>query len=178
MVKDNPQDDFDRPGRQDLPTQLMVYPIASMAMASAIGLRVANHVFGMLMDAVTGRAPTERRNPAPVERDTNEATPPGGHLTLVPDDRSARPPSSRATARKPDDLKTISGIGPKLEQVLIARGLSSYAQIAALDEAEIAEIDSELGFAGRIHRDDWIGQAKSLASGSESGSKSAGRKRS
>ncbi|PDT17432.1 5' DNA nuclease [Rhizobium sp. J15] len=68
-----------------------------------------------------------------------------------------------ARTRKADDLKLIAGIGPKLEQVLNARGIRSFAEIAAWSDAEIARLDAELGFNGRIARDDWAGQAKVLA---------------
>lgn len=66
-------------------------------------------------------------------------------------------------AEKADDLKLIAGIGPKLEQVLNARGIRSFAEIAAWTDEDIARLDGELGFNGRIARDDWIGQAKVLA---------------
>jgi len=58
-----------------------------------------------------------------------------------------------------DDLKAISGIGPKLEQVLNKLGVSTYAQIAAWTDAEIARIEEHFGFPGRIGRDGWVGQA-------------------
>ncbi|SCB60007.1 NADH-quinone oxidoreductase subunit E [Rhizobium aethiopicum] len=64
---------------------------------------------------------------------------------------------------KADDLKLIAGIGPKLEQVLNARGIRSFADIAAWSDEDIARLDADLGFNGRIARDDWIGQAKVLA---------------
>ncbi|MBB4441381.1 MULTISPECIES: 5' DNA nuclease [Rhizobium] len=64
---------------------------------------------------------------------------------------------------KTDDLKLITGIGPKLEQVLNAKGIRSFAEIAAWTDEEIARFDAELGFSGRIGRDDWTGQAKVLA---------------
>jgi NADH-quinone oxidoreductase subunit E len=64
---------------------------------------------------------------------------------------------------KTDDLKLIAGIGPKLEQVLNAKGIRSFAEIAAWTDEEIARLDAELGFNGRIGRDDWTGQAKVLA---------------
>ncbi|MGO6900467.1 5' DNA nuclease, partial [Rhizobium ruizarguesonis] len=64
---------------------------------------------------------------------------------------------------KADDLKLIAGIGPKLEQVLNAKGIRSFAEIAAWTDEEIARLDAELGFNGRIGRDDWAGQAKVLA---------------
>ncbi|TAU83088.1 5' DNA nuclease [Rhizobium leguminosarum] len=64
---------------------------------------------------------------------------------------------------KVDDLKLIAGIGPKLEQVLKDKGIRSFADIAAWTDEEIARFDAELGFNGRISRDDWTGQAKVLA---------------
>ncbi|AUW41855.1 5' DNA nuclease [Rhizobium leguminosarum] len=64
---------------------------------------------------------------------------------------------------KADDLKLIAGIGPKLEQVLNAKGIRNFAEIAAWTDEEIARLDAELGFNGRIGRDDWTGQAKILA---------------
>lgn len=74
-------------------------------------------------------------------------------------------PNSMAKPDVVDDLKAISGVGPKLEQVLNKLGIWTYAQIAALDAAEIAWLDDELGFSGRIGRDDWTGQARKLVSG-------------
>lgn len=68
-----------------------------------------------------------------------------------------------ARAAKADDLKLIAGIGPKLEQVLNAKGIRSFAEIAAWTDEDIARLDGELGFNGRIGRDDWTGQAKILA---------------
>ncbi|MBB3162011.1 NADH-quinone oxidoreductase subunit E [Rhizobium laguerreae] len=64
---------------------------------------------------------------------------------------------------KTDDLKLIAGIGPKLEQVLNAKGIRSFAEIAGWTDEEIDRFDTELGFNGRILRDDWTGQAKVLA---------------
>ncbi|NTF41639.1 5' DNA nuclease [Rhizobium rhizogenes] len=72
------------------------------------------------------------------------------------------PARSRKVAVKADDLKRISGVGPKLEQVLNGRGIQRFADIAAWSDADIVRIDAELGFDGRIRRDDWVGQAKAL----------------
>ncbi|OWV62485.1 NADH-ubiquinone oxidoreductase [Rhizobium sp. N122] len=68
-----------------------------------------------------------------------------------------------ARAAKADDLKLIAGIGPKLEQVLNAKGIRRFAEIAGWSAEDIARLDAELGFNGRIGRDDWTGQAKVLA---------------
>ena len=55
--------------------------------------------------------------------------------------------------------------GPRLEQELNARGIVSYAGIAALTRAAVKKIDGELGLEGRVLRDDWAGQAKALSGG-------------
>jgi NADH-quinone oxidoreductase subunit E len=61
-----------------------------------------------------------------------------------------------------DDLKRISGIGPKLEQVLNGMGIRTYAQIAAWTADDLAKVDDQLKLGGRISRDDWLGQANVL----------------
>lgn len=61
-----------------------------------------------------------------------------------------------------DDLKRISGVGPKLEQVLNGMGIGTYAQIAAWTPADIARVDDHLKLGGRILRDDWVGRASAL----------------
>lgn len=83
--------------------------------------------------------------------------------------KSAKPTRAAATkaiAQTPprkDDLKLISGVGPGLEKKLQDAGITTYAQIAKLTEREITELETHVvKFAGRIKRDDWIGQAKQL----------------
>ena len=69
-----------------------------------------------------------------------------------------------------DDLTRIKGLGPKLAATLRDLGVTTFAQIAAWDEAGIDRIDSQLGrFQGRIRRDDWVGQAQLLAQGDDAG---------
>ena len=64
-----------------------------------------------------------------------------------------------------DDLKLISGVGPKLEDTLNSNGVWHFWQIAEWKKADIAMMDDLLSFKGRIERDDWIKQAKTLAKG-------------
>lgn len=69
-----------------------------------------------------------------------------------------------------DDLSRIKGLGPKLQKLLPTLGLSTFAQIAALTEADLAELDTKLGaFAGRPAKDNWVEQAKYLAAGDTAG---------
>lgn len=67
----------------------------------------------------------------------------------------------------PDDLKMISGVGPKIEGILNDLGIFTFAQIAGWKKAEREWVDGYLKFAGRIERDDWVKQAKALAKGGE-----------
>ncbi|NNF72060.1 MAG: 50S ribosomal protein L21 [Rhodobacteraceae bacterium] len=62
-----------------------------------------------------------------------------------------------------DDLKQLSGVGPALEKKLLEAGVTSFAQIAAWGEDEIAEFGEKLSFKGRIEREGWVEQAKALA---------------
>ena len=62
-----------------------------------------------------------------------------------------------------DDLKKLSGVGPALEKKLHEAGVTTFAQIAAWTDADVAEMDEKLSFKGRIEREDWIAQAKELA---------------
>ncbi|MCX5513523.1 polyhydroxyalkanoate depolymerase [Kaistia algarum] len=62
-----------------------------------------------------------------------------------------------------DDLKQISGVGPKLETTLNAIGIFHFWQLAALTAAQLTELDSRLAFKGRAARDKWVGQAATLA---------------
>ncbi len=67
-----------------------------------------------------------------------------------------------------DDLKQIKGVGPKLEKVLNDMGFYHFDQIASWTPEEVAWVDDNLeGFKGRVTRDDWVSQAKTLASGSK-----------
>jgi predicted flap endonuclease-1-like 5' DNA nuclease len=65
-----------------------------------------------------------------------------------------------------DDLKQIKGVGPKLEQLLNSMGVYHFDQIAGWTAEEIAWVDENLqGFKGRVSRDDWVAQARTLARG-------------
>ena len=68
-----------------------------------------------------------------------------------------------AASGEGDDLTQLSGVGPALLKKLNAAGISTFAQIAAWTEADVAEFDEKLSFKGRIEREGWIAQAKELA---------------
>lgn len=67
-----------------------------------------------------------------------------------------------------DNLKEIKGVGPKLEAMLNDMGFYHFDQIANWGPDEVAWVDANIkGFKGRVSRDSWVDQAKTLASGGE-----------
>jgi len=70
-------------------------------------------------------------------------------------------PALRSVPKEKDDLKRIKGIGPVIERTLNSLGITTFKQIAELNEADIQRISEALDtFPGRIERDDWIGGAR------------------
>lgn len=84
---------------------------------------------------------------------------------LIPGKR----PSGLVAARsgKADDLKLIKGIGPQNEGRLHGLGIWHFEQIAAWTAENIEWVGHYLAFPGRIEREDWVAQARSLAAGIE-----------
>lgn len=115
--------------------------------------------------------------------DRINSSPIGGPTTLL--NGGARQPARQQTTRTstagkpkmlrrartsgPDKLTRISGIGPKLESKLHEMGIFHFDQIAAWNKANIAWVDEHLRFKGRIEREDWIAQAKTLAKNARGG---------
>jgi len=64
---------------------------------------------------------------------------------------------------KPDDLKKVEGIGPKIASTLVAAGISTFAELAKAKPAKISEIIAEV--RGNHVTDTWPAQAKMAAEG-------------
>lgn len=62
-----------------------------------------------------------------------------------------------------DDLKQISGVGPKIEGILNDLGIFYFSQVADWSRENVEWVDSYLSFKGRIDRENWIQQAKVLS---------------
>lgn len=92
---------------------------------------------------------------------TEVPTPAATVAALMPE--GFRKPATIDKPAAPDDLKVITGVGPKLEKVLNDLGIWTYAQVAAWTPAEVAWVDDYLGFKGRVERDGWLEQAAALA---------------
>jgi len=103
---------------------------------------------GVMAAIGSGSAPTEAA-PAP-------------KAAAKPKAAKAEKPADAAAG---DDLKQLSGVGPALEKKLHEAGVTTFAQIAAWGEDDIAAFDEKLNFKGRIEREGWVEQAKTLAQG-------------
>ena len=63
---------------------------------------------------------------------------------------------------EPDDLEEVVGIGPVLNAKLRELGVTTFEQVAAWSAADAERIGNELDFPGRIERENWIEQARTL----------------
>ena len=78
--------------------------------------------------------------------------------------------SHAVAPKQEDDLKVLEGIGPKVESVLKAAGIASFADLA---QADAAKVQSVLNTAGlqMMNPAGWIEQAKLAAKGDMEGLK-------
>jgi predicted flap endonuclease-1-like 5' DNA nuclease len=65
------------------------------------------------------------------------------------------------------DLKRIRGIGVLIEKKLNSLGITAYEQVANWTRSDIDRVSELLDFKGRIERENWIEQARILASGGQ-----------
>ena len=105
--------------------------------------------------------------------DTPEAAlPPRSNEVVETPESDAKPKvlyTDGPTDGTPDDLKKIKGIGPKFEGDLNAKGVYYFRQIAAWKAKDIKMVEDVIdSFPGRIKRDEWVKQAKTLAKGVKS----------
>lgn len=89
----------------------------------------------------------------------------GTTISAAMPDTSSQPLMLSAPPSTVDDLKRIKGIGGVIEQTLNELGVYQFKQIADWDEHNIAWVENSLSFPGRINRENWVEQAKTLAQG-------------
>lgn len=115
--------------------------------------------------------PAEKAGQPPAQPEAAAAAvqPTATETVEIPESEQVRPEALQAARDgKADDLKRIKGIGPKLEAMLNGMGFFHFDQIAAWSPQEMAWVDQNLeGFKGRATRDQWVAQAKLLATGQE-----------
>ena len=62
----------------------------------------------------------------------------------------------------PDDLAKLTGVGPQIVKKLNDHGVFHYWQVAAMTKAEADKLDADLKLNGRVARDNWVEQARTL----------------
>lgn len=108
--------------------------------------------------AVAAAAPAKKA--APKAAPKAEAAP----VAEAPAAEAAKPANLLdAPKGEADDLTRISGVGPKLLEKLNDNGVYHFWQIQEWGPSEIAFMDDQLSFKGRIERDEWIKQATEFA---------------
>ncbi len=75
---------------------------------------------------------------------------------------AAAAPLFTAPKGEADDLTVIKGIGPVAAKDLNEQGITTFAQIAALSDADVEKIDANMPFSADQIKD-WREQAKELA---------------
>ena len=109
--------------------------------------------------AIGGAAPKAAKKPAAKKAEPKVEAPVEAAPEKAVPKKAAAPKAASGGA---DKLTTINGIGPVIEKKLIALGITTFQQIADLDEAKKADIEEQLSFKGRIDREEWVAQAKDL----------------
>ncbi|MEM9653901.1 MAG: hypothetical protein AAGA65_17550 [Actinomycetota bacterium] len=115
----------------------------------------------------TESAPEPHAEPTP---DTDAAPAPDPDPVIDLTDAENRGPDGRTIdlveVNHRDDLQVIKGIGPSLEAKLHGMGITTWEQLAALTDEDVAAVGAGIAiFPGRIKRDQWVEQAAALVSG-------------
>lgn len=110
--------------------------------------------------ATTAKAKTAAKSTASKAASTTKAAAKPARKPVAKDGKPEMLKEARAGGA--DDLKKISGVGPKLEGVLNDLGVYHFDQVAGWSKKDIQWVDDRLKFKGRIERDEWIKQAKAL----------------
>lgn len=97
-------------------------------------------------------SPVPAPEPAPVS-DAKPAEP----------SKEASAPAEKPSSPRRDDLTVIRGIGKSIEKKLNALGITTFEQMAAWTREDLDRVDAALAFPGRAQRENWVGQAKTLA---------------
>ncbi|MCI5077664.1 50S ribosomal protein L21 [Oricola sp.] len=121
-----------------------------------------------ISEILTGGAKPSKKaaakKPAPAKEEAPKAEAPKAAKKEEAAAPAAAAPLFTAPEGDADKLTKIKGIGPVAERQLNEQGITTYAQIAALTEDEIAKVDEYMPFSADQIRD-WQEQAKALIAG-------------
>jgi large subunit ribosomal protein L21 len=126
-------------------------------MRSKIGALVAG------VAAAAGAAVLARRKKGEDELDLEVADAPvETSKATAPEAPASEPvPEVAAATAGADDLTAIKGLGKVKAARLAEAGVTTFAQVAAWTDEDIAEVGLQVNTSpGQIKREDWVGQAK------------------
>ncbi len=118
----------------------------------------------------TAAAPTPKIVSSPAETapaPQAEAAPAEAPAPEVKAEAAAAPTAKKSTKKiKPDDLKIVEGVGPKIEELLKAGGITTLEIMGDTSADRIKEILNEAGSRYQMHDPStWPAQAKIAAAG-------------
>ena len=117
-------------------------------------LKLALVMVILIIAEILNRQKAEKETPTLVINYKDEA-----RSTITPEEDREIP----IEPGEPDDLTEISGIGPKISSILIEAGITSFTQLADVDESTLNQIMQEAGL--RLgNPSSWIAQAKEQTS--------------
>ena len=159
-----------------------IVEIAALLLAAYVGGCLAGYNLRRLTVALRTPRPIKAPAAAPVVSAPRPRPSPAARLAMAATPEELAPvvpvviPTNAAAPRGPrpkslpaprdglaDDLRQIKGIGPKIEATLHEMGVFHYDQIAAWSQSNAEWVDLQLGFKGRVAREQWIAQAKAMA---------------
>ena len=113
------------------------------------------------------RTPKQKEIPLAQKEETKPATTVASVAATAASRAAAAPatPAEPAVPPKPDDLKRIEGIGPKISALLQEAGISTFAQLAAAEASRLEEILAEAGLSALAKPATWPEQASLAAAG-------------
>ena len=128
--------------------------------ASAIMKRTSHITVVLSDDEVVEKAEKKAKAPKKAEKKAKKAAPKAEKV-----DESADVAYDSAPAES-DDLKKLTGVGPKLAEKLNAAGVTTYEQIANWSEDEFNAVREQVPMKG-IQFDSLVAEAKTLQEGSK-----------
>lgn len=133
-----------------------------------LGVMVIVVVVGIIVTLREEQETAELRVKAPPRPDADLS--PGGSAVaqaarVAEAESESVPPVSEAAAPppRPDNLKRIKGIGPKIETLLKDNGIATFAQLAETEVSRLQTLLDEAGWDKIANPDTWPEQARQLA---------------
>ena len=102
---------------------------------------------------------TEEPEPTPASPAEEEVHPSDAMLAEL---EGQQPGQIEKPSNGGDDLTAITGVGPRIAEVLNSLGIWTYEQNAGWLPENETWIENHLSFKGRVSRENWVGQAKDL----------------